>query len=125
MLSGVCVGTNDLGKAKAFYSQVLKTIGMSCLFSERHELGFGAEGGDVTFWVVTPYNEQPATFGNGTQVMFKTKSKDAVIAFYEQALALGGVDEGAPGPRDYTPDYYGAYCRDLDGNKLHISIQSD
>ena len=32
----------------------------------------------------------------------------------------GGLDEGEPGLRDHTPNYYGAYIRDLDGNKIHI-----
>ena len=36
------------------------------------------------------------------------------------ALKAGGYDEGAPGLRDHTPNYYGAYIKDLDGNKIHI-----
>ena len=122
MLNGVCVGTNDLAKAGAFYDQVLATIGMERTVSESHELGYGFPGKSPAVWVVVPYNEQPATFGNGTQIMFGAQSEDAVAAFHERALSLGGQDEGAPGPRDYTPDYYGAYCRDLDGNKLHVAV---
>ena len=39
--------------------------------------------------------------------------------FHAKALSLGGRDEGTPGLRpDYHPNYYGAYVRDLDGNKL-------
>ena len=34
-------------------------------------------------------------------------------------LVAGGIDEGPPGIREhYHPNYYGAYVRDLDGNKL-------
>ena len=37
------------------------------------------------------------------------------------ALELGGIDEGAPGLRtQYHPNFYGAYFRDLDGNKLCV-----
>jgi predicted lactoylglutathione lyase len=43
-------------------------------------------------------------------------SAEKVDALYHQAMALGSVDEGAPGPR--TGTFYGAYCRDPDGNKL-------
>lgn len=42
----------------------------------------------------------------------------AMIRFYT-ALAMGAQDEGAPGLRpQYGQDYYGAYCRDIEGNKL-------
>ena len=36
-------------------------------------------------------------------------------------MAAGGKDEGAPGLRThYHPNYYGAYLRDPDGNKVCI-----
>lgn len=123
MLSGACVGSNNLSSAKIFYDSVLSTIGMSCHVSLEHELGYGANDGRPNFWVVSPYNEKEATVGNGTQIMFQTHDKGAVHAFYDKALKMGGVDEGIPGPRAYSPNYYGAYVRDLDGNKLHISIK--
>jgi predicted lactoylglutathione lyase len=37
---------------------------------------------------------------------------------YEIALAHGGSDEGAPGPRG-EDGFYAAYFRDPDGNKLN------
>ena len=55
--------------------------------------------------------------------MFYADDKQAVQAFHEAILANGGSDEGAPGPRDYAEGYYGAYGRDLDGNKLHVAIR--
>ncbi|MNP07688.1 hypothetical protein D3C76_997240 [compost metagenome] len=42
----------------------------------------------------------------------------AIDAFHAAALASGGTDEGAPGPRGWAPNAYAAYSRDLDGNKL-------
>ena len=123
MLSGACVGSNNLPAAKAFYDSVLSTIGMSCHVSLEHELGYGTDAGQPNFWVLIPYNQKQATVGNGTQIMFHAETEEAVCAFYNTAISLGGVDEGAPGPRDYAPGYYGAYVRDLDGNKLHISIK--
>lgn len=123
MLSGACVGSNDLHEAKRFYDRVLSTISMSCHVCLEYELGYGPDAGKPNFWVVSPYNEEDATFGNGTQIMFQTDNSKAVHAFYDTAIKIGGVDEGAPGPREYAPNYYGAYVRDLDGNKLHISIK--
>ena len=44
----------------------------------------------------------------------------SVDEVHAKALELGGTDEGAPGVRgDEGPQaFYGAYFRDLDGNKL-------
>lgn len=123
MLVGACIGSNNLPVAKEFYDNVLSKIGMSCHVCLEHELGYGSNDGQPNFWVVTPYNEKEATFGNGTQIMFHTENQELVHAFYDTAIKMGGVDEGAPGPRGYAPNYYGAYVRDLDGNKLHISIK--
>lgn len=120
MLTAVCLGTNDLAKAADFYDAVLGTIGMERRVTDEVEIGFGVAGGPVSFWILKPFDKNPATFGNGTQVMFKAETIEDVHRFYDQAIASGGSDEGAPGPRDYSPTYYGAYLRDLDGNKLHV-----
>jgi catechol 2,3-dioxygenase-like lactoylglutathione lyase family enzyme len=122
MLSGVCVGTNDISAAGKFYDEVLAVIGMKCVFSDEHERGYAGTDGRTTFFVVVPFNEKRATFGNGTQVMFYAPDAETVRAFHAAALRCGGSDEGAPGPRSYHPDYYGAYVRDLDGNKLNVSV---
>lgn len=122
MLSGVCIGTNDIPAAAAFYDAVLVTIGMSCVLDEPHERGYAGSDGRITLFLLVPYDGQKATFGNGTQVMFYAPDADGVRAFHAAALHAGGVNEGSPGPRSYHPDYYGAYVRDLDGNKLNVSV---
>ena len=123
MLSGVCVGCNDLGAAGSFYDKVLGTLGMQRVVTGEHELGYAGSDGHVSVWVVTPFNDQPATYGNGTQLMFFAADQEVVKAFYAAALNEGGTDEGLPGPRDYREGYYGAYVRDRDGNKLHVAIR--
>lgn len=123
MLSGVCLGTNDIAAAGAFYDEVLAVLGMTCVLSEPTERGYAGPDGNISLFVLTPFDEQPATFGNGTQVMFYADDKDHVDAFYDTAMRQGGKDEGAPGPRGYHSDYYGAYVRDLDGNKLNVSVE--
>jgi predicted lactoylglutathione lyase len=65
--------------------------------------------------VLGPYDKQPATIGNGGMIGFSFETPAEVAAFHAKALALGGVDEGAPGPRGTK--YYSP-VRDLDGNKL-------
>ena len=69
------------------------------------------------FWAQLPDGGE-AIAGNGTHVAFIAPSREAVDRFHAAALAAGGSDAGAPGPRDYTPDYYAAFVRDPDGNKL-------
>ena len=123
MLSGVCVGCNDLGAAGLFYDKVLGTLGMQRVVNGEHELGYSGSDGHVSVWVVTPFNDKPATYGNGTQLMFFAADQEVVKAFHAAALSEGGSDEGLPGPRDYREGYYGAYVRDRDGNKLHVAIR--
>lgn len=122
MLSGVCIGTNDLDSAGKFYDAVLETIGMRCVLSEPREKGYAGVDGRVTLYLILPFNGERATFGNGTQFMFYAPDTHAVDNFHATALRCGGADEGMPGPRSYHPDYYGAYVRDLDGNKLNVAI---
>lgn len=122
MLSGVCIGTNDLRAAGKFYDTVLATIGMRCVLTEPAERGYAGADGRVTLFVIVPFNGERATFGNGTQVMFYAPDSNAVDTFHATALRCGGTNEGLPGPRNYHPEYYGAYVRDLDGNKLNVSI---
>jgi predicted lactoylglutathione lyase len=70
------------------------------------------------FMVTKPANGQPASYANGGTIGFAAPTRAAVHAFHEAALANGGTDEGAPGPRSFTPTAYGASVRDLDGNKI-------
>ena len=114
---GYCtVGSNRLDAAKAFYDDLLGSAGIAPLFE--HPSGgrvYGKDGG-LCFGVLGPFDGAPATVGNGAMVAFSFDSRAEVDAFHARALALGGVDEGAPGERG--PTYYFSYFRDLDGNKL-------
>jgi catechol 2,3-dioxygenase-like lactoylglutathione lyase family enzyme len=120
MLTSVCVGTNDLDAAAAFYDDVLAKLNMYRTAENDVEVGYGTKGQPPVFWVIKPYNKKDASVGNGSQVMFGAKDQNAVIAFHKTALTLGGQDAGLPGLRDYAEGYFGAYVRDLDGNKLHV-----
>ena len=64
-----------------------------------------------------------ASVGNGVHVGFIGRSKAVIETFHRAALEAGGTDEGAPGARpDYGPHYFGAFVRDLDGNKLEAVL---
>jgi predicted lactoylglutathione lyase len=54
---------------------------------------------------------------------FLANSIDEVKAFHAKAIELGGKDDGPPGYRpEYTPGYYAAFVRDLDGNKIEAML---
>ena len=97
---------------------------VSNAYPERDTRVGRAGGGTVEprrLWVGLPYNRQPANHGNGWMAAFTAPSRAAVNEAHAAALAHGGTDEGAPGPRPhYADNYYGAYVRDPDGNKLHF-----
>jgi catechol 2,3-dioxygenase-like lactoylglutathione lyase family enzyme len=128
MLSYAYFGTNDLGKATAFYDATLAPLGMRrCITNDpawdQISAGWGIyedDGGrELAFWIGKPFNRQPATAGNGNMVAFSGTSWKAVDDFHAAAIAHGGVSEGAPGLRlQYGMDFYAAYVRDLDGNKV-------
>ena len=128
MLSYVYFGTNDLARAIRFYDATLTPLGMQrCVTNDpewdRISAGWGIyeDGGarELAFWIGTPFNQQPATTGNGSMVAFSARSWQAVDDLYNAALAHGGSSEGAPGLRlHYAPDFYATYVRDPDGNKL-------
>ncbi len=120
MFSHTTVGSNDVAKAKQFYDAVITVLGHECFFTDKHYVGYGKES-DCQFWVVSPIDRNPATVGNGTHIALLAATRDQVDAAYAAAMAAGGSDEGAPGLRPhYHENYYGAYFRDLDGNKLQV-----
>lgn len=121
MFSHITVGTADLPRAITFYQRLLEPLGI-VLLAHRHQPEralFTHPDSDIAFCVYVPIDGQPATVGNGSLVAFEARTRVQVDAFHARALEQGGTDEGAPGLRlNYSPTYYGAYVRDLDGNKL-------
>jgi catechol 2,3-dioxygenase-like lactoylglutathione lyase family enzyme len=119
MIGYVTLGTNDLARARAFYDTLLAEIGLKRImeFGERGT-AWGAAMDKPALGIMTPYDKRPATAGNGTMVAIAVDSKDKVNRLHAKALALGGKDEGAAGPRG--EGFYAGYFRDLDGNKLNV-----
>ena len=130
MFTYVCLGTNDLPSAAAFYDAALATLGLRrCDISGEPEwtgwLGWGRYddhgAGELALWVGTPFNGERATAGNGTMVALSARTWREVDAFHAAAVAAGGTSDGAPGIRPhYNPDFYVCYVRDPDGNKIAV-----
>jgi catechol 2,3-dioxygenase-like lactoylglutathione lyase family enzyme len=119
MLLYITLGTTDLAKARAFYDAALSPLGYVLSGSDPDEIGYCMPGDSRTrIWVTHPYNREPASFGNGSMVALEAPSRSAVDAFFAAGLSAGGSNEGAPGLRPYSANFYAAYLRDPDGNKL-------
>ena len=124
MLSHVFVGITDFPRAFAFYTTVLDTLGLELKFAEPEVpwAGWKQPSTDRPLFLIGhAYDGTPATPGNGQMIALLAATREEVDRCHGAALAAGGRCEGAPGLRPhYHPDYYGAYFRDLDGNKLCV-----
>jgi catechol 2,3-dioxygenase-like lactoylglutathione lyase family enzyme len=123
MFSHITIGARDFSRAAAFYDAALAPLGIARVPGTKYAgwASWQRAGRAETLWVGKPWNGEPASPGNGWMVAFTAPSRTAVDQAYAAALAAGGTDEGAPGPRpQFAADYYGAYVRDPEGNKLHF-----
>src|SRR4051812_46915194 len=121
VISHVSLGTNDYPRAKVFYDAVLATLQIKSVMAFPGGSGYGRKHPE--FWIQTPHDGERANSGNGTHVCFLANSIDEVKAFHARALELGGKDEGEPGYRpEYSKNYYAAFVRDLDGNKIEAML---
>jgi catechol 2,3-dioxygenase-like lactoylglutathione lyase family enzyme len=125
MIGYVTVGSDNMPRARDFYDNLLgSTIGAKRIME------FGDDLGGFTMWgtgfdkpgfaVTNPYNKEAATPGNGNMTALAMDTRAKVDAVHAKALELGGTCEGPPGVRgeEGPQAFYGAYFRDLDGNKL-------
>ena len=122
MLHHVSVGVTDMERAARFYDAVMDALGYKRIMEFPGAIAYG-ENAIPELWIGFPQDRQPAVVGNGIHIALQAKSRQDVHAFHEAALSAGGTDDGAPGPRpQYTPEYYGAFVRDPDGNKIEAML---
>ncbi len=117
MIGYVTLGTNDLARAATFYDAIAAELGTGRMMETEQFIAWGTPGGGAGIGLTRPFNQEPATVGNGVMVALAAKDREQVDRLYALALSLGGTDEGAPGLR--FGNFYAAYFRDLDGNKLN------
>ena len=120
MFSFITIGTNNLKRSANFYNKVLKPLKIKKVLMHERYYGYAKiqSPKKIELYLIKPHNKKKATFGNGTMITFKAKSKKIVEDFYNIGIKLGAKDEGLPGPR-HGKDYY-AYLRDPDGNKICV-----
>ena len=119
MIDHASIKVKDVEQAKAFYEAALAPLGYArgIEYPGGMQLLVEGEPGDV--WVA-PLPEGAEAVP--THVALRAADAAAVDAFYEAALAAGGTDNGAPGPRDYHPGYYAAFVLDPEGNNIEAVI---
>jgi catechol 2,3-dioxygenase-like lactoylglutathione lyase family enzyme len=119
MIGYATIGTNDLEKARQFYDAVFEPLGGKRTFANGERMQFyGASGTPGMIAISKPYDENPASVGNGSMFGLPATSTEQVDAAYAAAMAAGATCDGPPGQR--LPTFYGAYFRDLDGNKICV-----
>ena len=113
MLDHVGVPVSDFERSKRFYEEALSPLGYELIMEpSAYAAGFGRSG-KPDFWIG---QGEP---GQAFHIAFAADDRATVDAFYEEAIAAGGRDNGGPGLRpEYHPSYYGAFVLDPDGNNI-------
>lgn len=125
MIGYVTLGSSDIPRAARFYDELLALVGAGRIMESDNFIAWSAGTKSPAISVITPYDGQPASVGNGTMVAIVVDSPEKVHAVHAKAIELGGANEGDPGPRG--EGFYAGYFRDLDGNKLNAfcMVQGD
>lgn len=117
MIDHVSIPVRSLDESAAFYDRVLGPLGMTRLANRPHTIGFGKKYPE--FWLNARPDMLSDTEDTGHHVCLRAPTEEAVVAFHRAAIEQGGRSDGEPGPRKAEmTDYFGAFIRDLDGNKI-------
>jgi catechol 2,3-dioxygenase-like lactoylglutathione lyase family enzyme len=112
MIAHTGLAVSDFNRAKRFYERALAPLGYTAKMEFENSTGFN-DGKNTDFWIGKGNNVEPM------HVAFEAKSSNEVEAFYREALAAGGRDNGGPGyRREYWPGYYAAFVYDPDGHNV-------
>jgi catechol 2,3-dioxygenase-like lactoylglutathione lyase family enzyme len=110
MFDHVTIRVSDRVASERFYETVLTPLGLETTY---RTATFSAW---QDFLVTQTTKHDPVT--RGLHVGFAAPSREQVDAFWQAGTGAGYPDDGAPGERKYTPEYYGAFLRDPDGNSI-------
>lgn len=119
MISHVTLGTNDLLLATQYYDKILGLLEAKQLAKTENVVFYQFPNSTTKLAISRPYDGQLASNGNGTMLALTAGSKECVTEIYKLAISLNSKCEGEPGPRN-NGAYFGAYFRDLDGNKIAV-----
>jgi catechol 2,3-dioxygenase-like lactoylglutathione lyase family enzyme len=128
MLDHIFLPVSDIARSIAFYETALSPLGITDRldYDGRNGppghpdlKGFGANG-RMFLWL-----REGEARGQAAHVGFVARSREAVDEAYAAAMAIGAMDNGAPGARlHYDPRYYAANVLDPDGYSLELVFKS-
>jgi catechol 2,3-dioxygenase-like lactoylglutathione lyase family enzyme len=118
MIDHVSIAVRDLKKGEGFYTALLAPLGMTKLREwPDAAIGYGKKYPD--FWINYREAIERVAGDSGVHICLRATDTAAVDAFYAAALKAGGTSDGAPGLRaKYHDNYYAAFIRDPDGNRI-------
>ncbi|MBV9558887.1 MAG: VOC family protein [Bradyrhizobium sp.] len=120
MLDHVTLGVGDIERSKQFYDRALAPLGIARLYAEGERFAGYGIAPKAFFWI-----GRKDTAQTGAHIAFAAGDRATVDRFYEQAIAAGGRDNGAPGRRPhYHANYYGAFVLDPDGHNIEAVCHS-
>jgi catechol 2,3-dioxygenase-like lactoylglutathione lyase family enzyme len=111
MIAHTTLPVSNYAKSKAFYSNVLATLGYRQNMEHGTSAGFN-DGKNTDFWISAEKKVVP------THLAFQAGDRKQVEAFHRAAVTAGAKDNGHPGYRDYSPGYFAAFVIDPDGNNI-------
>ena len=130
MIDHITLKVRNVDRSIDFYAKALAPLGYIIKAHHEPTLGFGVDDGThhSDFYVAPADGVTKGTKLNEnsvspiTHIAFAAHTRQQVKDFYAAALAAGGRDNGAPGPRNYHPGYYAAFVLDPDGNNVEAAI---
>ena len=130
MLHHISLGVSDLRRSAAFYDAALGALGFVRVWSDfdggtnDQAVGYGREGGGDKL-AIKQRTASPIAPPAGFHVAFAAPDHAAIHRFHAEALAHGGADNGAPGPRPhYGANYYAAFVIDPDGYHVEAVLNA-
>jgi catechol 2,3-dioxygenase-like lactoylglutathione lyase family enzyme len=120
MLDHVSIGIRELERGRRFYDAALRPLGIvRTLDFEHRGSDYGTMAGQLGVEFTITLEAGGGSPAPGMHICFRAHDREAVRAFHAAAIAAGGSDDGAPGPRPiYHRDYYAAFVIDPDGHRI-------
>jgi catechol 2,3-dioxygenase-like lactoylglutathione lyase family enzyme len=120
LLDHVSITVRALSAVKPFYLAVMSALGATAAYNRADAIGFGERNRphDDVHTYLSVFESKQASPDPRRHWCFRATSQAQVDAFHAAGLAADGTSEGAPGLRNYHPEYYAAFLLDPEGNKI-------
>ncbi len=121
MLDHVSITVSDLARAARFYDAVMAALGVPCVNRSDVAIGYGIRNrpDDDGHSYISIRASAGTIHADRCHWCFRAPDRRSVDAFHAAGLTHGGTDDGTPGLRPhYHPQYYAAFLRDPDGNRV-------